>query len=123
MKENLGLFRSILVLHHDNAGILPEEYNKCMNRMMYDAFGYGGYGIVHGIAEFVIFICVVTIIALVVRYAIGVSWPHCKGGACGPHHGHGAGSTTIALDLLRDMFAKCEIDTNVFQERRKALLE
>lgn len=95
-----------------------------MNRMMYDGFGYGGYGIAHGIAEFVLFICVVAFIALVLRHLIGGGWNQCRGGGCGGgHHGHSGGHNMGALDLLRDRYAKGEIDTNEFQERKKALLE
>lgn len=68
----------------------------------------GGYGFIGGLFTILwVFVLVVAIVALV-RYA--------RHGRMG--HWHRGGS---AMDILRERFAKGEIDKAEFEERKKAL--
>lgn len=89
-------------------------------------YGYGGYGhggFMHGWGDgwqgwfmgplmMLIFLAIATVIVvLIVRWLWGA----------GSTRHHGGSTSNMPLDILKERFARGEIDTNEFEERRKIL--
>lgn len=80
-------------------------------------FGMHGFagGLAGGVFMLVFWIAVILLIAVVIRWLIASS-----GTTAAPNVGSAPG-TESALDLLRSRYARGEIDTQEFEERKKAL--
>lgn len=85
--------------------------------MMYLSGYGGGYGmsILNGLFSFVISVLFIVLIVIGVRYLLR----ELHGGRCCLGLGRGTG----ALATLRERYARGEIDTKEFEERRKILME
>ena len=85
--------------------------------MMYGLFnGYGGYGF-GGMFMMLLFWGVV--IWLIVYLARGKG--HMGGHMCGHDHDGGHGKDKNSLDILKERYAKGEIDKKEFEEKKKDL--
>ena len=74
---------------------------------------YGSFGALSGVVMVLWWVLIIVLIVAAVR------WMHGSTGCCG-HYGKRHGSDA-ALDLLRERFAKGEIEKKEFEERKKAL--
>ncbi|HEX8993954.1 MAG TPA: SHOCT domain-containing protein [Candidatus Paceibacterota bacterium] len=78
--------------------------------MYWDGYGYG-MGPLGAILSFIFFILVIVLIAYGVRYIVRETRTHERRGG------------EDALEILKGRYARGEIDTREFEERRKALTE
>ena len=89
---------------------------------MYGNYGYGyhmnGLGFFGGILEFVFWIFVIILVIRILRHIFGGrKYGHgCWGGMCG-HEMHGDKS----ISILRERYAKGEIEKKEFDEKKKEL--
>jgi putative membrane protein len=74
-------------------------------------YGYGEFGMLHGIFGIVVFIGVLILLAMVVRHLMHPD-------AYGPHS---TSTNTQPLDILKERFAKGEIDKAEYEERKEVL--
>lgn len=77
-------------------------------------WGGGGHGMIFGpIFMILVFVVVIVLVVLLVRWLSGS-----RGGWHGPHH---AQSGNKSLDILKERYARGEIDKEEFEERRSVL--
>ncbi len=87
-----------------NAGAEGEGYHGYGHMMG----GYAHHGMGHGLLMVLAVVAVIAIVYLLVRRAC-------------PRHRHGAGRTASALSMLSERYARGEIDTAEYEERRRVL--
>jgi putative membrane protein len=90
----------------------PAEPYSCWGPQM--MWGGGWYGMILGPLFMVLVIGIVIVVAALIVRSIGGPWQ----GAAAPHHpppGRGP------IEILRERFARGEIDKNEFEERRRVL--
>lgn len=77
--------------------------------MMYDGYGWGGMGF-GGVGMLLFWGLIIVVVVFLARSFIGKS-----SGA------QGSGSAKTALDMLRERYAKGEIDKEEFEQKRRDL--
>ena len=82
-------------------------------RMMWDG---GGYAMMFGPLFMIL-----ALVAAIATVVVLVRW--LGGPSCGPHHHHALPPGRTPLDILKERFARGEIDKAEFEERRRVLGE
>ena len=95
--------------------------------MMYGDYGYGyhmgGLGLFGGVLEFIFWVLIIALIIRLVMFALGRGKHHRYfGGMCmhGMHDGMHPG-TYRALGILKERYAKGEIEKEEFEQKKKDL--
>jgi putative membrane protein len=80
-----------------------------MSRMMWDG---GWYGMIFGPLLMILVLAVVIVVAVLIVRALGGPWQ----GAAPPHY-----PSRTPMDILKERYARGEIDKDEFEERRRVL--
>lgn len=90
--------------------------------MMYGDGFYGGFGIIGGLFMLVFWVLVAIAIVSFIRMLL---FSRCPDGKCGGRHGFFSGYSEedSAFTILKERFAKGEIDKTEYLERKKTLEE
>jgi len=88
-----------------------------MDPMVFDGYGFGFFAILSAVTSLVFFVLVIVLVVLGIRWLLRQDRA-----ASGPRAGSGPPGEDPALALLRERFARGEIDADEFEERRRRLV-
>jgi putative membrane protein len=112
MKSSLSVATAFVPVTAWAAETLTEPYTGGHHMM----WGWGWYGMIFGPLFMILILAVVIAVAVLIVRSLGGPWQ----GAAPPHYPP-PGRTP--LDILKERFARGEIDKNEFEERRRVLGE
>lgn len=120
MKKIFSLTLMAIALALLPVGVWAQQPEQFRHGYGYDMMGWGGgwHGMIFGpLFIIVVLIVVIVLVVLLVRWLSAIGQ-----GAHQPHHHMQSGqSARTPIDILKERYARGEIDKEDFEERRKVL--